>query len=214
MIWNKLQQENHHDSHSLLSSSSSSAGETSPNSILPQYNDGDSRSSTPPSNDNDNGNGSNENLSTYEKLRARNIERNNKRMVELGLMSEEEANITNQRAWKKIDENCHTTTDRNRSSQNENRSRKTNAFLGIGMKRRRLKKCIGDNNDNNLKKNVPNVTYNRSTRGLVRKGHTIGVPRTRKQRKELIDLESSHPSIRTSARKRAKQPFVVKGIWV
>lgn len=40
-------------------------------------------------------------LSEYEKLRAKNIERNNKRLCILGLLTENEANALNATAWRR-----------------------------------------------------------------------------------------------------------------
>ena len=100
-------------------------------------------------------------LSDYEKLRARNIERNNKRMVELGLMSNEEAKAANQKAWKKQTRDENSTNNITRRSKT---SSSNNKLSRIGLKRERAKMSIDNGQMRTSRVSMGMPTRSRRTR--------------------------------------------------
>lgn len=135
-------------------------------------------------------------LSEYEKLRARNIERNNKRMVELNLMSEEEAKMLNEKAWKKDSDD-----DGDDYVRHNSRGKKSCRIGGgsggsgsdnSGTKNQRLNKQL----------HRPSDVSSQSDANGIKQGQTGIVTRQTK---------NVH-----SARRRAKRkkPFEAEGIWV
>lgn len=144
--------------------------------------------------------------SDYEKLRARKIERNNQRLVELGLITEEEAKISNQRAWKKTDDGIDTRNDSCGVDDTPSRNTTRTAVGDISQSKRSkgsrdtVSRLTARSNMNNL-----SVGETKSNLDRGRKLATTSTPRF---------LMDNNDSTRKSARKTAKRPLELEGIWV
>ena len=151
------------------------------------------------------------NLSEYEKLRARNIERNNKRMVELGLMTEEEARVANQKAWKKNINNDDTQNGSLGSSSLIGNVQLNNMQpLGDngGLKRRRGRPT------KNKVQTIVEKQQRRSNSSMSTRSSTSSSDATTKQKNVTNILVSGKENVRKSARKPARNPYKVEGIWI
>lgn len=159
-------------------------------------------------------------LSEYEKLRARNIERNNKRMVALGLMSEDEALLANRKAWKKNSE-----ADQGvRLKGGDDEKMESNASSSIGISS--SKNCpINQKNKATIKNQNKNredySNYSMSMKGFSTNKNSRGARtdegiRTRSRGIEKINHSQKAvvEGLRKSSRKRARMPFEAEGIWI
>ena len=138
-------------------------------------------------------------LSEYEKLRARNIERNNKRMVKLGLMTEEEALVANQKAWKL---SSLLSSSMNVKDELPRETKSSKGAVG-GMKKNKghQLKTKKSNHDHSRKKVRSIGTRSKNTNiSSEEGGYTDDIGHDNRRRK--------------SARKPGKKPFETEGIWI
>lgn len=144
-------------------------------------------------------------LSEYEKLRARNIERNNKRMVELGLMSEEEARVANQKAWKK-----------NTSDDTQNGSLRSSLLGNVQLNNIQ---SSGDNGGSKRrgrpsKNKVQSIVEKRLRSSSMSTRSSTSDATTKRKNATNNILVSDKENVRKSARKPARNPYEVEGIWI
>ncbi len=167
-------------------------------------------------------NGSHEecNLSEYEKLRARNIERNNKRMVELGLMSEIEAKVANRKAWKKSND---ISSEKHNSDKSSSTCRRQSAQNKRGGEGSILKERTSKEESNNDKFNK-SVSSNR-TSGRKRKlqsqhqnGENVQLRKLRKRKEKTFPSDAAPAGAaatrKSLSKRRKKNPLEAEGIWV
>ena len=201
---------NHQDSQTtMMFESSSSLSTTTPVSLL-SLDQHDTLSRTLERIEANNQTRNDQSLSEYEKLRARNIERNNKRMVDLGLMTEEEALFANQKAWRKTND-----LEERMKFKDDNARQRTN----------RLSNETEINRVSNKRNKIDNDRKGKSRRG---DSSTVNDAKSNSSKKEgirtrsrVMDSASMMHSNKTmvegsrkSSRKRARMPYEVEGIWI
>lgn len=206
---------NHQDSQTkMMFESSSSSSTTTPVSILSLDQRDSSLHKLKSSIEANTETRNDQNLSEYEKLRARNIERNNKRMVTLGLMTEEEALLANQKAWKKTNDDLEASMklkdDRTRHQHTNSNRLSTNETLSNRISNKRNNKIDNDKKEKNHRghsSTVNDAKSNSSKKEGIRTRSRVLVSTMHSNKTKV---EGS----RKSSRKRARMPYEVEGIWI
>lgn len=163
--------------------------------------------------------GSNNNLSEYEKLRAKNIERNNRRMVELGLMSEEESMLSNRKAWGQMIGNNLTygilKVNNNLKSVPKSSKEVLNDDIVGGLKSKGLVGGGWKNTSKSIKKSKGSeggaITRSRNDNINYKKKNTLFKRKWSKEQKQLVQHQGS---TRKSKRKNRRKPLDMDGFWI
>ena len=207
---------NHQDSQTkMMFESSSSSSTTTPVSILSLDQRDSSLHKLKSSIEANTETRNDQNLSEYEKLRARNIERNNKRMVTLGLMTEEEALLANQKAWEKTNDDLEAIMkfkdDRTRHQQTNSNRLSTNETLSNRISSNKRNNKIDNNRKENNHRGYSSTVNDAKSNSRKKEGVRT---RSRVLESTIHSNKTKVEGSRKSSRKRARMPYEVEGIWI